>query len=174
MEKKVIRRFGRKTASELAQDSTDKLTYQLKRNSDESIGLRVEEFEGKGRGVVSTRDRLIGEFIVEYAGDLKNKETAEESENFYCMDITKGCYMFHFKKNEIQYCVDATAETGRMGRLINHSMQSPNLQPKVVMLGGTPRLILVSNKKIAIGEELLFDYGDRNKEHIKMFPWLAM
>ena len=39
---------------------------------------------------------------------------------------------FHLKGR--QYCVDATEETGRLGRLLNHSCKHPNLIPKVLKL----------------------------------------
>ena len=42
------------------------------------------------------------------------------------------------------------------------------------MLGDTPRLILVAKHHIDIGEELLYDYGDRSKESLKAHPWLAL
>ena len=59
------------------------------------------------------------------------------------------------------FSIDATAESGRYGRLLNHSRQNPNCVTKVVMLGDTPRLILVARQDIQPGTELLYDYGDR-------------
>ena len=59
------------------------------------------------------------------------------------------------------FSVDATSESGRYGRLLNHSRITPNCVTKVVMLGDTPRLILVAKNNIIAGTELLFDYGDR-------------
>ena len=57
--------------------------------------------------------------------------------------------------------IDATSESGRYGRLLNHSKITPNCVTKVVMLGDTPRLILVAKNDIVAGTELLYDYGDR-------------
>ena len=57
--------------------------------------------------------------------------------------------------------IDATAETGRFGRLINHSRGQPNLFTKVYMLGGQPRLLLKAKLDILPGTELQYDYGDR-------------
>jgi len=37
-----------------------------------------------------------------------------------------------------------------------------------------PYLILVAARDICIGEELLYDYGDRSKEAIEAHPWLAL
>ena len=40
------------------------------------------------------------------------------------------------------------------------------------MLDKTPRLFLVARRHIDIGEELLYDYGDRSKETMEAHPWL--
>ena len=70
--------------------------------------------------------------------------------------------------------IDATTETGRLGRLVNHSRLSPNLQTKVVVFREKPRLILIARRDIEPGEELLYDYGDRSKESLEAHPWLAL
>ena len=74
---------------------------------------------------------------------------------------------FHFI-----FSIDATAETGRYGRLVNHSRKTPNLLPKVIMNGESPRLILIAKHDIEAGVELVYDYGDRSKKSLELFPWL--
>ena len=44
-----------------------------------------------------------GDFAVEYAGELIEHSTAEERENKYAMDVSKGCYMYYFKTNGKHY-----------------------------------------------------------------------
>lgn len=78
------------------------------------------------------------------------------------------CVIFCFKSG---YSVDATKETGRMGRLINHS-KTGNCQTKLHDINGVPHLILVASRDIHKGEELLYDYGDRSKASIAAHPWL--
>ena len=39
--------------------------------------------------------------------------------------------MYFFQTKGQKYCIDATAKTGRYGRLINHSRLHANLLPKV-------------------------------------------
>lgn len=68
--------------------------------------------------------------------------------------------------------VDATKETDRLGRLINHS-RCGNLVTKVVEVKGTPRLILIAKRDIDVDEELCYDYGDRSREALRHHPWLA-
>ncbi len=70
------------------------------------------------------------------------------------------------------YSVDATAETTRLGRLINHS-KTGNCQTKLHAIDGTPHLILVASRDIKAEEELLYDYGDRSKASVLAHPWLT-
>lgn len=68
--------------------------------------------------------------------------------------------------------MDATAESGRLGRLVNHS-RNGNLATRTISLDGKPHLVLIAKDDIAIGEEVTYDYGDRSKESLKYHPWLA-
>lgn len=136
-------------------------------------GLEVRPTPLRGRGIFATQDFRKGEFVVEYSGELIDIREAEEREAEYSIDLTKGCFMFYISWKKKQYCIDATPETGRLGRLINHSKLSPNLKPKVVTFGGKPRLILVASRDLQAEEELLYDYGDRSKLSIEEHPWLA-
>ncbi|XP_059479338.1 histone-lysine N-methyltransferase PR-Set7 [Neocloeon triangulifer] len=134
--------------------------------------LTVCHFDGKGRGVIATRTLEKGELVVEYAGDLIDLKEARLREQMYAADQNMGCYMYYFRHGATQYCVDATAETGRMGRLVNHSRQG-NLQTRTVEVKRRPRLFLVAKERIEAGMELLYDYGDRSRESLKNHPWLA-
>ena len=71
------------------------------------------------------------------------------------------------------HSLDATAESGRLGRLLNHSRDG-NCMTRSLMLNGIPRLILVAKRNIAAGEELCYDYGDRSKEALEAHPWLKL
>ncbi|XP_029642245.1 N-lysine methyltransferase KMT5A-A-like [Octopus sinensis] len=134
-------------------------------------GLKVVDFNGKGRGVIATRSFKKGEFVVEYAGDLISYPAAKDRERIYASDPGFGCYMYYFVYNSKNYCVDATDESGRLGRLINHS-RSGNCRTKLIGIKGRPYLILVASRNINNGEELLYDYGDRSKASIAAHPWL--
>lgn len=68
--------------------------------------------------------------------------------------------------------VDATADNGRMGRLVNHSRTNPNVVTKVEEVEGKPRLYLMADRDIEPGEELQYDYGDRSPEVLQAHPWL--
>lgn len=136
-------------------------------------GLKVIEFVGKGRGVVASRVFHKGDFVVEYKGDLIELTNAKQRETNYSQNNMIGCYMYYFNFQNKTYCIDATKETGKLGRLLNHSRISNNCRTMVVPISGKPYLIIVAKRDIEIDEELLYDYGDRSKESLKAHPWLA-
>lgn len=70
------------------------------------------------------------------------------------------------------FSVDATAETGKLGRLVNHS-RNGNLVTRTILVDQKPRLALIAKVDIKKGDELLYDYGDRSKESLEHHPWLA-
>ena len=69
----------------------------------------------------------------------------------------------------------ATAERKEygVGRLLSHARRAPNLEPRVALVDGVPRLSLHARSDIAFGTELSFDYGDRRESSIASFAWLA-
>ena len=69
--------------------------------------------------------------------------------------------------------MDATEETTRLGRLINHSKRHSNTLTRIFVVDGVPRLGFVASRDIHLGEELQYDYGDRRTNTVKKFPWLA-
>lgn len=69
--------------------------------------------------------------------------------------------------------IDATEEPDdRLGKMVNHSRQHANCRPQVVVVDDKPRIGLFTTKPVAVGDEILFDYGDRSKKATTMFPWL--
>lgn len=168
-----IRRSERKPKNEQLKEQMEGIEARLLATDDTGLDLEVVTFPEKGRGVVSTRDLKKGEFVVEYAGDIIDVASAKEREFKYSLDVSKGCYMYYFKHKGKNYCIDGTSESGRLGRLVNHSCKQPNMVTKVVELGQDPRLILIAKQDISAGIELLYDYGDRDKESLKAHPWLT-
>ncbi|XP_020373835.2 lysine methyltransferase 5Ab [Rhincodon typus] len=164
-----VRRSCRKCEGQLKSEEK-KIIDDLIRNGKEE-GMKVGIIDGKGRGVMATKPFQRGEFVVEYNGDLIEFTDAKNREAKYAQDPSTGCYMYYFQYLSKTYCVDATKETTRLGRLINHS-KNGNCQTKLHDVDGKPHLILVASRDIAKGEELLYDYGDRSKASIAAHPWL--
>ena len=86
-----------------------------------------------------------------------------------------GSYMFFFEHAGATHCVDATAERAEygVGRFANHSRKAPNCAPRKLVVDGVPRLALVAAADIAYGDELRYDYGERDKGALRAFAWLA-
>lgn len=167
----AARRAVRKSAKEIKREEELQLQLKIKEKCEE--GLEVVEFPLKGRGVVTTQEFRKGEFVVEYVGDLLNGKEAREREEVYAQDPSKGCYMYYFACGGERWCLDGTAESGYLGRLVNHSRLTPNLVTRAVMVAGAPHLVLVAARDLPKGVELLYDYGDRSKEALANHPWLA-
>ena len=81
-----------------------------------------------------------------------------------------------YTRFSLSYCcvcsIDATGESGKLGRLLNHSRTRANCVTKTIDIGDRAHLILVAGRDIEVGEELVYDYGDRSKEAIENNPWL--
>ncbi|XP_035488807.1 N-lysine methyltransferase KMT5A-A isoform X4 [Scophthalmus maximus] len=164
-----IRRSSRKSKTVLKCEQKKLIDDLIAKGIEE--GMEVQHIEGKGRAVFATRCFQKGEYVVEYHGDLLQITDANMREAEYAQNPATGCYMYYFQYLCKTYCVDATKETGRMGRLINHS-KNGNCQTKLHDINGIPHLILVASRDIDEGEELLYDYGDRSKASIAAHPWL--
>ncbi|XP_043830563.1 N-lysine methyltransferase KMT5A-like [Dromiciops gliroides] len=164
-----VRRSTRKNCGELRTEARIRLNELIKSGKEE--GMRVGIFDGKGRGVITTRPFRRGDYVVEYHGDLIDLAAAKKREARYAKNPATGCYMYYFHYRSKGYCVDATKESGRLGRLINHS-KSGNCQTKLHPIDGVPHLIVIATRDIEVGEELLYDYGDRSKASLEAYPWL--
>ena len=142
--------------------------------SNHCVDVNVVNVEGKGVGLVANETIRNKEFIVEYAGDLVDGKEGEERERVYQKQNNPNCCMYSFEFANKKYCIDATPVSRKLGRLVNHSKMNPNCKVKIVDVRGVPHLVLFSIRDIEIGEEILYDYGDRNKDSIKAHPFLLM
>lgn len=167
-----VRRSSRKPKSELEKEKKAAIEEKVLKNIEE--GLEVVDLGEKGRGVVATKHFYRGDFVVEYAGDLIDLSTAKQREKKYSENPQFGCYMYYFVHKNRNYCIDATAESGRLGRLINHSKTAGNCHTKLTEIKNRPYLMLMASRDISVGEELLYDYGDRNKDSLESHPWLKL
>ncbi|XP_069475773.1 N-lysine methyltransferase KMT5A isoform X2 [Ambystoma mexicanum] len=164
-----VRRSGRKSKAELQSEEKLRIDELIKSGKEE--GMKIDFIDGKGRGVFATRDFNRGEFVVEYHGDLIEVTDAKKREALYAQDSSTGCYMYYFQYRSKTYCVDATRESNRLGRLINHS-KAGNCHTKLHDINTVPHLILIASRDIQAGEELLYDYGDRSRASLEAHPWL--
>uniref|UniRef100_F1LDN2 [histone H4]-lysine(20) N-methyltransferase n=1 Tax=Ascaris suum TaxID=6253 RepID=F1LDN2_ASCSU len=166
-----VRRSGRKTGQQLEKEKHDAVEYAVYSGCNEKF-LEVFVSKEKGRGIRTLKEFRKNEFVVEYKGEMIDVHVARIRERKYAEDPSIGSFMYYFKHNNKHFCVDATEETPYKGRLINHSVLRPNLKTKVLELKGSHHLVLVAKRDIAVGEELLYDYGDRCSLTVANNPWL--
>ncbi|KAH7647911.1 hypothetical protein FG379_000973 [Cryptosporidium bovis] len=155
-------------------DKWKKVIYKYCILNDINSPILIKKDKSKGRCVIAGSRIRKDEFVLEYKGYLiTNINEAQILENIY-EKANKGCYMYYFKCNDHNYCIDATEEGPYFGpgRLINHSKKNPNLTTKIVVINEIPRLFFTSKRDLECGEELLFDYGDKDPISILHHPWL--
>ncbi|XP_031553921.1 N-lysine methyltransferase KMT5A-B-like [Actinia tenebrosa] len=164
-----VRRSERRVKSKIEEEKQTKIEKAVLEGIEE--GIEVRNVEGKGRGVFALWSFKRGDFVCEYHGEHIDYETAKKREKEYSEDENIGCYMYYFTFKNKKFCVDATQESGRLGRLLNHSING-NCTTKLISIRDKPYLILVAAKDIQPNSELLYDYGERNKDAIASHPWL--
>ena len=72
----------------------------------------------------------------------------------------------------LDWAIDASTEDGSLGRLVNHSRKQPNVIPKCSKDDEKPAIFLCAARKLCVGEELLYDYGERRRSIYKDHPWI--
>jgi hypothetical protein len=112
----------------------------------------------KGRGICTAFEICQGHAVCEYIGKEIVKTIANDLGKQYERE-GKGSYIFYVKNQSV--CLDATAEDGTPGRLINHSLHNGNLKAKMIKFGDSLRIFFVAIHVIPANTELLYDYGER-------------
>ncbi|XP_039512614.1 uncharacterized protein LOC120468036 [Pimephales promelas] len=115
----------------------------------------------KGRGVFATQPIEPGDFVLEYRGKLL---TQEESKSRKYSEI-ESTFLFDFQWQNHHLCLDASQDDFSLGRLVNDNHQNPNCVMKKIIVDNKPHLCLFSLKKIEIGDEIDYNYGDSK------WPW---
>ncbi|XP_052456334.1 uncharacterized protein LOC128016052 isoform X6 [Carassius gibelio] len=115
----------------------------------------------KGRGVFATHPIEPGDFVLEYRGKLL---TQVECKSRKYSEI-ESTFLFDFQWQNHHLCLDASEEDGSLGRLVNDNHKNPNCVMKKIIVDDKPHLCLFSLKKIEIGDEIDYNYGDSK------WPW---
>ncbi|CAF3363447.1 unnamed protein product [Rotaria sp. Silwood1] len=106
----------------------------------------------QGLGLFAGRDLEKHTMVIEYIGELIRNEVANKREKLYEQQ-NRGIYMFRLDE---EYVVDATM-SGCLARYINHSCE-PNSIAEVVQIEKDSKIIIITNRRIAKGEEIMYDY----------------
>lgn len=108
-----------------------------------------------GLGLYAKNDISMGEFIIEYKGEIIRSEVCECREIRYTAE-NRGVYMFRIDE---EFVIDATM-AGGPARYINHSCD-PNCSTQILDAGSGSRekkIIITANRPISSNEELTYDY----------------
>ncbi|XP_047340625.1 histone-lysine N-methyltransferase ASHH2-like isoform X2 [Impatiens glandulifera] len=108
----------------------------------------------KGYGLQVVQDIRIGQFLIEYVGEVLDVHAYEARQREYASMGHKHFYFMTLNGSEV---IDACAK-GNLGRFINHSCE-PNCQTEKWMVNGEVCIGLFAVRDIKKGEELTFDYN---------------
>ena len=109
-----------------------------------------------GLGLFAGENIKKSETIIEYIGDILNKEEAEKR--------TRSQYLFEINRNKT---IDGSPRWN-MARYANHSCEGHENAESDIKKG---RVFIIALKNIKEGEEILYDYGEEFfNEYIKTKP----
>ncbi|XP_048750683.2 uncharacterized protein LOC125662490 [Ostrea edulis] len=145
---------ARKEAEEFIREKKDKKCLQV-RFIDDVIG----------KGVFALRDFSKGEFLLEYEGELLNFKEGSRRMKEYPQHLGSYIYLFNFKNKK--FWIDGTfsKQTGKFVNDAEKMAKENNSVMKLMEVDGNPHLALFSTRKIFKGEEICYDYGEKN------LPW---
>jgi SET domain-containing protein len=107
-------------------------------------------------GLFAARDLEKNQMIIEYIGDQIRNEVANRRERLY-QSQNRGIYMFRLNDD---WVVDATM-SGGLARYINHCCD-PNCIAETVACEKDEKIIIIANKRILKGEEVIFNFFHSN------------
>lgn len=109
--------------------------------------------EKKGFGLRAVVDLDVGEFIMEYVGEVVDPKDFRRRAKEYSKDKNRHYYFMALKSDQI---IDATTK-GNVSRFINHSCD-PNAETQKWTVNGELRIGFFNKKFISAGEEITFNY----------------
>ena len=116
--------------------------------------LRMDRSLIHGWGLFATRAIPAGEPVIEYTGELIRLPVVDMRQEMYEKQGNHGSYVFRL--NDDPMYIDATV-LGGPAKFINHSCD-PNCTSKNMDFDGETHIVIFSNRDIARGEELSYDY----------------
>ncbi len=142
-----------KKASVSKKKTLEKLSPNTKKLPDHHFKLVKAKRGLAGLGLFAGESIKKGEMIIEYIGNILNKEEADKK--------VSSQYLFEINRNKT---IDGTPRFN-IARYANHSC-APNAESDVKK----GRVFIIATKNIKEGEEIVYDYGEEFcEEHIKPY-----
>lgn len=107
----------------------------------------------RGWGLKTDQDLSVGDFVIEYIGEILDMEMCKERIKKAHESNTNNFYMLTLDQGLI---IDA-GQKSNQARFINHSC-NPNCETRKWRVKGEPRIGIFANQDIKAGTELTFDY----------------
>jgi hypothetical protein len=120
----------------------------------ENARLAVGQSGVAGLGVFARGDIPVGTFLVEYVGEVIDRDEYVRRKRMYLQQGRTNTYFMDLGGG---FTIDALAQGG-IGRFFNHSCD-PNCEVQKWMVDGRPTIGLFSRRDIERGTELTFDYN---------------
>ncbi|XP_055933527.1 histone-lysine N-methyltransferase SETD2-like isoform X2 [Argiope bruennichi] len=117
------------------------------------VKSEIIKTEKKGWGLRALEDISIGEFLMEFVGEVLNHKEYRQRVKLYAKEKNIHCYFMALKTDEI---LDATYK-GNLTRFINHSCD-PNCETQKWTVNGELRVGVFARRPISVGEEFTLDY----------------
>ncbi|KAJ3038173.1 histone methyltransferase set2 [Rhizophlyctis rosea] len=130
---------------------------QLRQNPKTEI-YRAGKF---GFGLRVLEDVAVGDIVLEYVGELIDKDEFQKRVEEYNQKALQHRYFAGLRNGEL---LDSMKK-GNSGRFLNHHCE-PNCQLQSWVVGNTERLAFVAVKELKAGDEANFDYGDGRLEGV--------
>ncbi|KAH8816363.1 hypothetical protein F5884DRAFT_219357 [Xylogone sp. PMI_703] len=133
----------------------------LQRGVPKKLLLGESQLEGVGFGAYVGEPVSKGDFLSEYTGEVISFGEAERRGIIY--DRKYLSFLFDLNR---EWVIDA-ARLGNKTRFINHADNEKdglNCEAKIMLVNGEHRIKFSALRDIAVGEELLFNYGKKFAE----------
>lgn len=130
-------------------DSCQNQDIKMKRSAKIKVGRAL----ASDFGLFTLQDLRAGSFVIEYIGELINKNEMQRrmkamrtnrEKNFYFLTVTSDLYIDSFK-------------FGNLSRFVNHSCD-PNCNAEKMIVDGITRIGIYTNCDVKAGTELTFNY----------------
>mmetsp|Transcript_21614 Transcript_21614/g.31349 ORF Transcript_21614/g.31349 Transcript_21614/m.31349 type:complete len:188 (-) Transcript_21614:27-590(-) len=166
----VLRPYpGRKVHSVIKCASERENSIKEKIKKGYCVKLKTDRSQTQGTGLFVMEDVLQGHLMFEFVGECITQKCGISREKWY--GISSRMLYFTFKGRDL--CVDATNCQYGKYTYLNHSRTLQNCFPRVINIGGSPRIFFFACTDLKKGMELFFDYGERRDTIVSRRQWLA-
>ncbi|XP_059453410.1 histone-lysine N-methyltransferase ASHH1 isoform X1 [Corylus avellana] len=115
---------------------------------------KLFQTQGRGWGLLADEDLKVGQFIIEYCGEVISWKDAKRRSQAYEIQGLRDAFIISLNASE---SIDATKK-GSLARFINHSCQ-PNCETRKWTVLGEIRVGIFAKEDISRGTELGYDYN---------------